>query len=183
MRRFFTISIFLNLLISVGPLLSSTAQAQVNPWPWAKLLPFPWDSIDGTWTESNTLYTFSFKMVENSSGERHIIIKQIDTSSGQVVAKGLGVENSPNVVHAAMTGGQQKQYLLTVRRLSQVYCWDKQEFTGVTIETPDHEHINHFQIHKIKEIPLTPFEWREYKKRDIDFFDIHPACWDDIING
>lgn len=159
------------------PMFSNVAHAQVNPWPWAKPLPFPWESIEGTWTESNTLYTFSFKVVENSWGDRHVRIKQIDPNSGRALAQGVGYENSEGIVVAGMTGGQQKQFLLTIRLLQRVHCWDRRDVTGVTMETYDHQLINHFEIHKIREIPLTPLNLKEYKgslPRDIEF---EPMCW------
>jgi hypothetical protein len=159
---------------------SSVAQAQVNPWPWAKPLPFPWDNIEGIWTERTSNFTFSIKVVENSWGDRHIKIKQLDANTGQVIAQGVGYEMDDDVVVAGMTGGQQTQYLLTIRLLENVFCWNSRKVTGVTIESYDHQLIDHFEIYKITEIPLTPVKQQEYKQTHPDSFKVAPLCWEEV---
>ena len=177
MRKLLALTIMLNLFISILPPLSSHAEGQVNPWPRAKVLPFPWDSIEGTWTDPNTRYTLSFTTVENSWGNRHIKIKQIDSSSGRVLAQGLGYENSDDIVRAGMSGGQ-SQYLLTIRQLTHIYCGDKRSVTGVTMETYDHHLITHFEIYKSREIPLTPILLQDYNQPYSSEEQFEPACWD-----
>ncbi|MEY4617097.1 MAG: hypothetical protein RJB66_2057 [Pseudomonadota bacterium] len=177
MKKLFIVTLFLNLMISFVPILSSVSHAQVNPWPWAKPLPFPWDSIEGTWSESNTLYALSFKVVSNSWGSRHIRIKQIDPYNNRVIAQGVGYENSEGIVVAGMTGGQKQQFLLTIRLLQRVHCWDKRNVTGVTMETYDHKLISHFEIHKIKEIPLTTLNHQDYTRSQPETVNFEPTCW------
>jgi hypothetical protein len=177
MKKLFVLTLFFNLMISFVPILSSVSHAQVNPWPWAKPLPFPWDSIEGTWTEQNTLYTLSFKVVENSWGSRHIRIKQIDPVHGRIIAQGVGYENSDGIVVAGMTGGQKQQFLLTIRHLQRVHCWDKRNVTGVTMETYDHHLINHFEIYKIRELPLTPTNQKVYTGALPEAVQFQPTCW------
>lgn len=177
MRKLLAYTIFFNLMISLSPILGGFCQAQVNPWPRATTLPFPWDTIQGTWTEKSSLYTFSFQVIQNSWGSRHIKIRQVDPRSGATLAQGVGYERSDYVVVAAMSGGQQKQYLLTIRLLQGVYCWDKRNMTGVTIESYDHQLMSHFEIHKVAEIPLTPANVQEYKIPHPDSFEPVPMCW------
>ena len=178
MKRLFILTFFFHVMISLVPHFSDICHAQVNPWPWAKPLPFPWESIEGTWSESNSHYTFSFEVVENSWGSRHIKIKQVDPGSGRVIAHGVGYENYEGIVIAGMTGGQQqKQYLLTVRLLERVHCWDRRNVTGVTMETYDHKLIHHFEIYKIQDLPLTPLNVRDYNQPHSDLGTFEPMCW------
>lgn len=179
MRKLLALTLFFNLMLSLLPLTSSISHAQVNPWPWAKPLPFPWDNIQGTWTESSSLFTFSFQVVENSWGDRHIKIRQVDAETGSILAQGVGYENSDGIVVAGMTGGQQKQYLLTIRLIQNVFCWDQRKVTGVTIESYDHQLIHHFEIYKITEIPLTLINRLEYKHPTSVSFGENPTCWDE----
>jgi hypothetical protein len=184
MRKLLALTLLFNLMLSLLPLTSSISHAQVNPWPWAKPLPFPWDNIQGTWTESSSLFTFSFQVVENSWGDKHIKIRQVDANTGMIIAQGIGYENSDGIVVAGMTGGQQKQYLLTIRLIQNIFCWDQRKVTGVTIESYDHQLIHHFEIYKITEIPLTPDNVQVYKQPHIDSVEISPMCWvEDATKG
>lgn len=135
----------------------------VDPWPWSIRMPFPWDNIEGTWTERNSRFTFSFKVVHNTHGEKHILIKHLDPENGAILAQGIGIENSEKVVVAGMTSGDKGQYRLTVRALKNIYSWGTQEFTGVTIESFDDELLFHFEIRKINDLPLTPSKKQRYK--------------------
>jgi hypothetical protein len=177
MRKLLALTLFFNLMISLLPISSSISLAQVNPWPWAKQLPFPWDNIEGTWTESSSLFTYSIEKVENSWGDRHVIVKQIDPNTGIIIAQGVGNENSEGIVVAAMSGGEENQYLLTIRLLQNVFCWDQRKVTGVTIESLDSELIHHFEIHKIAELPLTPYRLKEYILPRPDSSRPNPICW------
>ena len=145
-------------LFSFMPLFLGTSSAiarGVDPWPWSTRMPFPWENIQGTWTERNSQFTFSFKVVNNTQGEKHILIKQLDPSTGAVVSQGIGFENSEKVVVAGMTSGDNGQFRMTVRALKNVYSWGTQEFTGVTIESFDGDLLFHFEIRKINDLPLT----------------------------
>jgi hypothetical protein len=180
MRKLLVISLFFNLMMTLLPFAQNLAHAQVNPWPWAKPLPFPWESIQGTWTEPTSTYTFSFHVIENSWGQKHIKIKQAETKSGQRIAEGVGYEYADGIVVAGMTGGQQRQFLLTIRRFQNTFCWDQRKVTGITIESTDHELITHFEIYKITEIPLTPGKVRDYKQPQPDSLDVSPFCLREI---
>lgn len=177
MRKLLAFTFLFNLMLSIVPLASSVSHAQVNPWPWAKPLPFPWDNIQGIWTEKTSLYTFSFQVIENSWGDKHIKIRQVDTSTGRIIAQGVGYENADGVVVAGMTGGQQSQFLLTVRLMQNVFCWDQRKVTGVTMESYDHQLLHHFEIYKITEIPLTLNNQQDYKEPHVDVVEITPNCW------
>lgn len=165
MRLFFILALFLT---TIGMLPTSftaeTCYAQIRPWPRASTMPFPWNNIQGTWTEKKTEYTLSFQVIRNSSGERLIKINQLNSKTGESIAWGIGSENSDRVVVAAMTGGPRGQFILTVRSLQDVYCVTQHEFIGVTIESFNNELINYFEIFKINEIPLTPNKSEIYKE-------------------
>jgi hypothetical protein len=180
MRKLLVITFLFQLVLTLFPFISHQAHAQVNPWPWAKPLPFPWDNIEGTWTESTSTYTFSFHVIKNSWGQHHIKIKQVDAESGRRIAEGVGIEYGDGIVVAGMTGGQQREFLMTIRRFQNTFCWDQRKVTGITFETTDHELINHFEIFKITEIPLTPFELKDYKQALPDTLDVSPFCLREI---
>lgn len=163
MRKLFFITLFFNFALALLPWSPNMAHAQVNPWPWAKPLPFPWNKIEGTWTDHSSNFGFSFKVIENSWGVRHIKIRQFDYHTGRIIAEGQGSEQSDEIVVAAMTGGQQSQYLLTIRLLANVFCYNDRNVTGVTMESYDHQLLNHFEIHKTGEMPLTPRKDQDYK--------------------
>lgn len=165
MKKAFLVFVFL-ILNGLLPIFNTTPLAQargIDPWPWSTRLPFPWESIQGTWTERNAQFMFSFKVVENSAGDRHIKIKQLNAFTGDVVAQGLGLENSEMVVVASMTDGQESQFRLTVRSMQYVNTRGNQEFTGVTIESFDDELLFYFEIRKIKDLALTPTHDQSYK--------------------
>lgn len=165
MKKSFTLTLFY-ILLSFLPLIlgNNVAHARdVDPWPASVRLPFPWENIQGTWAERRAQFAFSFKVIENTSGEKHIKIRQLDTTTGEVVAQGLGLENSEKVVVAGMTAGHSKQYRLTIRALRDFTSWGPYEFTGVTIESFDGELLFHFEIRKIKDLPLTESKEQSYK--------------------
>lgn len=164
MKRILSLSLLFSFLAIVPLGVQSVCQAQIHPWPWASTKPFPWNNIQGTWTEKSTEYTLSFQVIKNSSGDKLIRINQIDSETGAIIARGLGSENSSHVVVAAMTGGPLRHFTLTIRSLQNVYCWNEQDFIGVTIESFDNELLNYFEIYKINELPLTPTKSKIYKE-------------------
>lgn len=170
MKKIFSPTWIFNFMVSLTlsglPMITTVAHAETNPWPLAETLPFPWDNIEGTWSESSSLFTFTFKVIENSSGENSIKIQQIHPETGAILAQGMGFENSRFVVVAGMTGGPLGQYLLTVRLMQNVFCWDDRKVTGVTIESLDqHQLIHHFEIHKVTELPLTDDQAQDYNQQ------------------
>lgn len=164
MKRILSLSLLFSFLALAPFGVQSICHAQIHPWPWASTNPFPWNNIQGTWTEKTTEYTLSFQVIKNSSGENLIRIDQIDSETGAVIARGLGSENSSRVVVAAMTGGPLRHFILTIRSLQNVYCLDGHDFIGVTIESFNNELINYFEIYKINELPLTPTKSKIYKE-------------------
>lgn len=164
MKRILSLSLLFSFLAIVPLGVQSICQAQIHPWPWASTKPFPWNNIEGTWTEKTTEYTLSFQVIKNSSGDNLIRINQIDSETGAIIARGLGSENSSRIVVAAMTGGPLKHFTLTIRSLQNISCWDGHDFIGVTIESFDNELLNYFEIYKINELPLTPTKRKMYKE-------------------
>ena len=181
MKKLFFLILICNLWLQILPGINNISHAQVNPWPWSKPLRFPWESIQGTWSESSSRFTFSFQVITNSWGEHTIKIKQYDAKTGEKIAEGKGFENTNGVVVAGMTGGQiQREYLLTVRTFQNLFCGGKRKITGVTIETYDNQLVYHFEIHKITEIPLTQPNIQEYIRPLPDSIDESFSC--DIRN-
>jgi len=174
MKRILSLSLLLTF-IAIAPFgVQSICQAQVHPWPWASTKPFPWNNIQGTWTEKTDEYTLSFQVIKNSSGEKLIKINQLDSKTGEIIARGLGSENSSNIVVAAMSGGHLGQFTLTIRYLQSVYSWDQKDFIGVTIESLDNDLLTYFEIYKINDLPLTTDERKIYKgPRCNDIFNHH----------
>ena len=177
MKKLFHLILLLNIFIIIG-FKHNFAFAQVDPWPWAITLPFPWENIEGTWSEKTSEFTFSFQVIQNSWGNKHIRVKQYNNQSGKLVAQGVGWENSESIVVAGMSGGETQEYWLTIRSIQSVFCWDHRKVTGVTIESPDHQLIEYFEIFKIGELPLTPFNLKEYNRAHFDTlnYSVIPSC-------
>ncbi|MFZ4404444.1 MAG: hypothetical protein ACOYOK_10115 [Pseudobdellovibrionaceae bacterium] len=76
------------------------------PWPWSLTQPFPWTSVHGMWrTNSRDFdYLYSLKVVnEKSTGERYVRVQQIDVTTCEVVAEGVGYQNR-KVLRGVMNG-------------------------------------------------------------------------------
>ncbi len=76
------------------------------PFPLDAILPFPWASIEGVWrVELNAVHLiFSFKVEKDLKGKQYLRVLQIDHTTNQLLAEGvgIGIEND-KLVRAAMT--------------------------------------------------------------------------------
>ncbi len=160
-----------SIIVPLGA--QNICSAQIHPWPWASPKPFPWKSIQGTWTEKSDEYTLSFQVIKNTAGENLIKIHQIDSETGKVIARGLGSENSSRIVVAAMSGGPLGQFTLTIRSMQNINCINGHDFIGVTIESLDNDLLTYFEIFKISDLPLTPANTKIYKGPHCDDFIYH----------
>lgn len=169
--KFFQATVWLLLGIIFCPPLSSTAQAQVNPWPWEKELPFPWDNIEGIWggIHDGETMLFSFEIIVNPTGHRQIRVIEVDPETMEIIATGPGVENN-NVLRAVLVG-RKYRFKMSVRLIENDYCVDNRQHTVITIENIGRESfIFHFTVEKITNSPLTPPTNSHYK---LDNFSIN----------
>ncbi len=86
------------------------------PWPWGSELPFPWESIAGTWSaENEKFYTwFSFEVYPSQNGANPLIrVRQVDPLTRTEVASGIGFEDN-KIVKAYMVG-KDSRYFISVR--------------------------------------------------------------------
>ena len=127
-------------------------------------LPFPWNSIEGTWEVNNSKFSalFSFEVQTDCNNRQLLKVLQLDTKTKRIVARGIGYTNeSQKQVMAAMspTVGN-SSYMLTVGafndtskfphkqvvalKVSSFADWDRQAFfriskmtSSVERDTPD----------------------------------------------
>jgi hypothetical protein len=177
--KIFKATVWLLLAIMFCPPLSSAAQAQVNPWPWEKELPFPWDNIEGIWggLHDDETMIFSFEIIENIFGDRQIKVKQINPETMEIINQGLGVETN-NVLRAVMVGNGHK-YRMSVRLIENEYCLDSNQYTVITIESMGRQSfIYHFTIEKLSNSPLTQTSFFNYKLDNFSTIDpLRPFCF------
>lgn len=92
------------------------------PWPWGLEQPFPWPDIQGIWKVVDADFTsyFALKVVRvKATGERQLIVRQIDADSCKVVATGVGYDLQ-RVVRAQMTSVQSGvAYRIALRAFSE----------------------------------------------------------------
>jgi hypothetical protein len=158
---------------------TARAFAPIDPWPWEKELPFPWDNIEGIWggIHDDETMVFSFEIIDSIFGDRQIKVKQINPESMEVLAQGLGVENN-NVLRAVMVGDSHK-FRMSVRLIENEYCLDSRQYTVITIESMNTEHfIFHFTIEKLSKAPLTHPTYFNYKLDNFSMSSlIKPTCF------
>jgi hypothetical protein len=78
-----------------------------DAFPWGSELPFPWKSIQGTWsTEIEGIQAYViFKVVRpEAAGSRQLKINIVDADTCRVIAVGAGYEDN-RIVKAIVTGG------------------------------------------------------------------------------
>ena len=90
------------------------------PWPWGSEMPFPWPFVQGFWMAEKGGYRsyFSFRIVKDKNSLRQLEVEQIDPSTCESVARGVGVESN-NIVRAQMTAVNGQIYRLSVRSFSE----------------------------------------------------------------
>lgn len=74
-------------------------------WPWSLATDFPWRDIQGMWKVERDGFVsyFALKVVNvKASGERQLVVRQIDGYSCKVIATGVGFERR-QTVKAQMT--------------------------------------------------------------------------------
>ena len=86
-------------------------------FPLKAQMPFPWNSIEGTWLAQsgnfNALY--SFKIQSNAQHSRILTVVHLDPGSHRVLAQGIGLTgDDPRVVRAGMVS-QGGTYWLMIR--------------------------------------------------------------------
>lgn len=87
------------------------------PWPWGFELPFPWAGVQGMWkvADADVQSYFVLKVVRSKdSGQRLLVVRQIDPETCKITATGVGYE-SGRVVRAQMTSDQGVTYRIAVR--------------------------------------------------------------------
>lgn len=88
------------------------------PFPLATTLPFPWGNIEGIWkivTNEGTQISFSFTVQTDLDGHQYLSVAQIDTSTGQLVAEGVGISvETDKLVRAAMKAKNGAAYMLFI---------------------------------------------------------------------
>lgn len=119
MIKFLTSS-FLAITVMMGLTFgaSSSAKAQVDPWPFGSAMPFPWANIQGLWegTSESSKVLYSFKVVGAGVANRQLRVLQLDPETLEVMAEGVGFEDQ-KVVKAFMIADNGVQYVLTVRKV------------------------------------------------------------------
>lgn len=101
-KGFFRLMILLSLWF-----VPSTGLSQgVDPWPFTKDLPFPWDNIEGLWesVHPNSKLLVSFNVTETDYGGRLVQIRQLNLETLEVLAKGDAYENNRIVSGFLSTG-------------------------------------------------------------------------------
>lgn len=89
------------------------------PIPWGAELPFPWTIVSGIWMAKygNFESFFDFKVIkekQNSAGIKQVEVHQIDSSTCQVIAKGMGYAQN-RVVRAQMISEVGSVYRISLR--------------------------------------------------------------------
>ena len=77
------------------------------PFPLSDELPFPWQTIEGTWVATTADAELEFELqVQVDEGGRQILrVLQLDPADGTVIAEGLGISvGDREIVRAAMSG-------------------------------------------------------------------------------
>ncbi len=106
--------------ISTPQAISDIAYDHPVPWPWGYEQPFPWTDIQGIWqvTDGDFFSYFAMKVVRiKSTGERQLLVRQIDARTCDTIAKGVGYEMD-RVVRAQMTTLQGGAYRLALHAFS-----------------------------------------------------------------
>jgi hypothetical protein len=87
------------------------------PWPWGFEMPFPWSDVQGMWKVADADFNsyFVLKVVRSKdSGQRLLVVRQIDPDTCKITATGVGYE-SARVVRAQMTSDEGVTYRIAVR--------------------------------------------------------------------
>ena len=86
------------------------------PFPLDYPLPFPWNTIEGTWAVESRAYqaTFSFDVQNDCNGRQILKVSQIDPDSGDVMADGMGYKIDRTEQVTAAMSGQSGSYMLYV---------------------------------------------------------------------
>lgn len=86
------------------------------PWPWSLAAPFPWRDIQGMWKveQDGFVSYFALKVVNvKPSGDRQLVVRQIDGYSCKVIATGVGFETKQSV-KAQMTDDEGHTYRVSL---------------------------------------------------------------------
>jgi hypothetical protein len=166
-KRFFGLIRWVVLVIFLSPIFASVSHARdpIDPtWPWEKELDFPWDIIGGIWggIHDDEATVFSFEIIDDTPGQRHFKVQEINPETMLQVSHGLGVENN-NVLRAVMTG-KGHRYRMSVRHVENSLCLDNGQYIVVTIESMGRQsYVYHFSIEKLSNSPLTQPSYFNYK--------------------
>ena len=85
-------------------------------WPWSLATTFPWKDIQGMWKVEKDGFVsyFALKVVNiKASGERQLVVRQIDGYSCKVIATGVGFERRQSV-KAQMTDEEGHAYRVSL---------------------------------------------------------------------
>jgi hypothetical protein len=86
-------------------------------FPLKAQMPFPWNSIEGTWLAQSGNFNaiYSFKIQSNAQHSRILTVLHLDPGSHRVLAQGIGLTgDDPRVVRAGMVS-QGGTYWLMIR--------------------------------------------------------------------
>lgn len=117
-------------------------------------LPFPWNSIEGIWKVDSPKFQalYSFEVQFDCDNRKILTVLQLDPTSREVVAKGIGYMNgSTREVRAAMSALSGGSYLLSVGAYNDKSTFPYRSFIALRVSSfTDWSRIATFRIYKVE---------------------------------
>jgi hypothetical protein len=114
MRKIIGLVVFAALTLGGG---GAWSHGHDVPFPLSDEIPFPWNSIEGTWRaeDSNLGVSFSFAVETSSEGYKVLRVQMVNLAKNRVIAQGAGFVDQGERAVSAVIKGLGHTYIVKVR--------------------------------------------------------------------